>query len=88
MESLAALGLVGNVVQLVQFSAQIASLFRELASSGSLTTVKELEDVTAHLLDQTHSIRQSLRLERTAPAPQSDEEKVQLSSLTQLNCPI
>ena len=88
MESLATLGLVGSVVQLVQFSAQLASLFRELASSGSLTTVQELVDVTAHILDQTHNIRHSLRLDHIASAPRCDEEKVQLSYWAWLNRPI
>jgi hypothetical protein len=76
MESLAALGLVGNVVQLVHFSAQLLSLFRELASSGSLTLVKELKDVANHLLEQTRNVQHSLQPERMSSAPPSDEEKV------------
>ena len=61
LEPLLALSLAGNVIQIVQFSAQLASKAREVRKSGVFAANVELRHVTIDLLAQTVAVTASLR---------------------------
>ncbi|KAK0667169.1 hypothetical protein QBC41DRAFT_348200 [Cercophora samala] len=56
METLAALGLAGNVVQFIQFATQIVTTSTEIAESqrGALKTSEEIEDIYLKLSTLSH----------------------------------
>lgn len=60
LEALVALGLAGNVIQLVQFSADLVKQTVEIRRGGDSPPLLELKHVTANSVQQAEAIQAQL----------------------------
>jgi hypothetical protein len=72
MEALVAVGLAGNVVQFVQFSAQLISIAKDIKKTGAPASLLELKELTQNLTQQTQVIVMRLKA-NTATLEQEEQ---------------
>lgn len=72
MEALVAIGLAGNVVQFVQFSAQLISIAKDIRKNGSPSDLSDLKELTQSLVQQTQVI--ATRLKANAATLEAEEQ--------------
>jgi len=80
LEPLAAMGLAGNIIQLVQFSVQLVEKAREIRQRGYLGTGIEIRMMTKSTLKQLERIRELLVEDGKEDTAQAEEDKVGFAS--------
>jgi hypothetical protein len=73
METLAAVGLAGNVVQFVQFAGQLISEANAIRKNGSPSSLAHLRDFSDSLTRQAGLIKAGLK---SKPTPFGQEDQV------------
>ena len=76
LEALLALGLAGNVIQLVDFGSKLVARGREIHKSGSLNEIEELRRVAIDSIQQVDRIKDSLIQSAASTGSLSKEEQV------------
>lgn len=76
LDPLTALGLAGNVVQLVQFCAQLLSHAREISSTGGLRETLELRNITVDTTKQVGLVKRSLNSDTPHDTAHTAEDQV------------
>jgi hypothetical protein len=73
METLAAVGLAGNIVQFVQVAGQLISEANAIRKNGSPSSLAHLRDSSESLVRQAEMIKTGLK---SKPAPFGREDQV------------
>jgi hypothetical protein len=80
MESIAALGLASNIVQIIDFSSRIISHGREIYKSadGRITEHAVLDDAARHLSELLNSLRNYEKTQKDRGAEVADKQLIRL----------
>lgn len=75
LEALVTLGLVGNVIQLIQYSSDLLKQSLEIRRSGAPPPLLELKHITTSSIQQAEAIRAQLA-SQPLTKPLSEEDQV------------
>jgi hypothetical protein len=80
LEPLTALSLAGNVIQLVQYTGQLAIQAREIRSSGSSKVLRDVRTITYDLLKQIETTKKIFGDDNSVRNVRNDEDQVRFGT--------
>jgi len=84
LDPLTALGLAGNVIQIVQFTGQLATQAREIRSTGSSRVLRDVRTITYDLLKQIETTKKIFGADDSEQTVRNEEDQVCICKATLL----
>ena len=84
LDPLTALGLAGNVIQIVQFTGQLATQAREIRSTGSSRVLRDVRTITYDLLKQIETTKKIFGADDSEQTVRNEEDQVCICKLQPL----
>jgi hypothetical protein len=86
LDPFTALGLAGNVAQLVELTGKLLSQARELRGTGTVRSANQIRDLTIDILKQIQAFRKSVKDEdQEGSTPGEDNQVRDLPSFLELS---
>jgi len=76
LDPLTALSLAGNVIQLVQFTGQLAAQAREIRATGSSRILRDVRTITYDLLKQIETTKKIFADDDSVQTVRTEEDQV------------
>jgi hypothetical protein len=80
LDPLTALSLAGNVIQLVQYTGQLATQAREIRSSGSSKVLRDVRTITFDLIKQIETTKKIFGDDNSVRNVRNEEDQVRFGT--------
>lgn len=80
LDPLTALSLAGNVIQLVQYTGQLATQAREIRSSGSSKVLRDVRTITFDLVKQIETTKKIFGDDNSVRNVRNEEDQVRFGT--------